>query len=54
MNNLACQLAEVKFAGNENDMSFSGYGAVFGNVDLWRRDRAGRLQGHAVARQVNQ
>jgi HK97 family phage prohead protease len=35
MNNLACQLAEVKFAGNESDMSFSGYGAVFGNVDSY-------------------
>jgi HK97 family phage prohead protease len=35
MNNLACQLVEVKFAGTENDMSFSGYGAVFGNVDSY-------------------
>lgn len=33
---LACQLLEVKFAGgNESDMSFSGYGAVFGNVDSY-------------------
>ena len=35
LNMLACQLAEVKFAGPENDMSFSGYGAVFGNVDSY-------------------
>jgi len=32
---LACQLLEVKFAGSESDMSFSGYGAVFGNVDAY-------------------
>ena len=32
---LACRLAEVKFAGGESDMSFSGYGAVFGNVDSY-------------------
>lgn len=35
MNNLACQLAEVKFAGAEGSMSFAGYGAVFGNVDSY-------------------
>lgn len=35
MNNLACQLAEVKFSGSESDMSFSGYGAAFGNVDSY-------------------
>lgn len=35
LNTLACQLAEVKFAGSENDMAFSGYGAVFGNVDSY-------------------
>jgi HK97 family phage prohead protease len=35
LNTLACQLAELKFAGNENDMTFSGYGAVFGNVDSY-------------------
>lgn len=35
MNNLACQLAEVKFAGGDTAMSFSGYGAVFGNVDSY-------------------
>ncbi|GEC52253.1 HK97 family phage prohead protease [Bradyrhizobium elkanii] len=34
-NVLACQLAEVKFAGSENDMTFSGYGAIFGNVDSY-------------------
>jgi uncharacterized protein len=35
LNTLACQLAELKFAGGENDMTFSGYGAVFGNVDSY-------------------
>jgi HK97 family phage prohead protease len=35
LNSLACQLLEVKFAGSENDMTFSGYGAVFGNVDSY-------------------
>lgn len=35
MNNLSCQLAEVKFAGGDGTMSFSGYGAVFGNVDSY-------------------
>lgn len=35
LNTIACQLAEVKFAGSESDMTFSGYGAVFGNVDAY-------------------
>lgn len=35
MNNLAIQLAEVKFAAGDSDMTFSGYGAVFGNVDSY-------------------
>jgi HK97 family phage prohead protease len=35
MNNLACQFAEVKFAGADGSMQFSGYGAVFGNVDSY-------------------
>lgn len=28
-------LGEIKFAGPETDMTFSGYGAVFGNVDSY-------------------
>lgn len=33
---LGCDLAELKFAGaDEKDMTFSGYGAVFGNVDSY-------------------
>jgi|SRR5581483_2485844 len=28
------RLGEVKFAGDENDMTFSGHAATFGNVDL--------------------
>ena len=28
-------LREIKLAGSENDMAFSGYGAVFGNVDSY-------------------
>jgi HK97 family phage prohead protease len=35
MNNLACSLMEVKFSGDQNAMTFSGYGAVFGNVDSY-------------------
>ncbi len=35
MNNLEFKLAELKFAGDEKSMSFSGYGAVFGNVDSY-------------------
>lgn len=33
---LGCGLLELKFLGaDENDMEFSGYGAVFGNVDSY-------------------
>lgn len=38
MNNLICDLVELKFAADDADaqaMSFSGYGAVFGNVDAY-------------------
>jgi HK97 family phage prohead protease len=35
MERLHCGLGEVKFAGTESDMSFAGYGAVFGNVDSY-------------------
>lgn len=35
LNMLACQLVELKFAGGDSDMAFSGYGAVFGNVDSY-------------------
>jgi hypothetical protein len=35
MDRLHCGLGEVKFAGNDGDMSFAGYGAVFGNVDSY-------------------
>ena len=38
MNNLICDLVELKFAPDDADtqtMSFSGYGAVFGNVDAY-------------------
>lgn len=35
MQNLACQLSEVKFSGGDSEMTFSGYGAVFGNVDSY-------------------
>jgi uncharacterized protein len=34
MERLACGIQEVKFAGSET-MTFSGYGAVFGNVDSY-------------------
>lgn len=34
MDRLDCGLVEVKFAGAES-MSFSGYGAVFGNIDAY-------------------
>jgi uncharacterized protein len=32
---MACGLRELKFAENEDAMSFTGYGAVFGNVDSY-------------------
>ena len=37
MQNLTCNLRELKFAADEGAqaMSFTGYGAVFGNVDSW-------------------
>lgn len=36
MENLICSLRELKFAApDEKTMSFSGYGAVFGNVDSY-------------------
>ncbi|WP_456622154.1 MULTISPECIES: HK97 family phage prohead protease [unclassified Bradyrhizobium] len=35
LNTLACRIAELKFAGSDSDMTFSGYGAVFGNVDSY-------------------
>jgi HK97 family phage prohead protease len=35
MERLAFGLGEVKFAGSDTDMSFAGYGAVFGNVDSY-------------------
>lgn len=36
MERLACGIAELKFdAGTEAEMTFSGYGAMFGNVDAY-------------------
>ncbi len=36
MDRLACGIAELKFdAGSEAEMTFSGYGAMFGNVDAY-------------------
>ena len=37
MQNLTCNLRELKFAADEGAqaMSFTGYGAVFGNVDSY-------------------
>lgn len=41
IHHLNCNLIELKFAGNEGDeteskeMSFTGYGAVFGNIDSY-------------------
>jgi HK97 family phage prohead protease len=32
---MACSLLEVKLAGSPADMSFTGYGAVFGNIDSY-------------------
>lgn len=32
---MACGLLDVKLAGSANDMSFTGYGAVFGNIDSY-------------------
>lgn len=35
VNRIECNLLEVKFSGAESEMTFSGYGAVFGNVDSY-------------------
>jgi HK97 family phage prohead protease len=35
MERITCGIVEVKFAGADNAMEFSGYGAVFGNVDSY-------------------
>lgn len=35
MQHAACGLREVKFASDDSAMTFSGYGAVFGNVDSY-------------------
>ena len=32
---LACNITELKFSGSETEMTFSGYGAVSGNVDAY-------------------
>lgn len=34
MHRLSCSLIEVKADGADGDMTFTGYGSVFGNVDL--------------------
>lgn len=35
MDRFNCGLVELKFAGTDSEMAFSGYGAVFGNVDSY-------------------
>lgn len=35
MDRAACQLGELKLAGNDAAMTFSGYGAVYGNIDSY-------------------
>jgi HK97 family phage prohead protease len=50
LNTLACQLAELKFAGGDSDMTFNGYGAVFGNVDSYGDVIANGAFGDTLAR----
>lgn len=35
MERIACGMIELKFTGGESAMTFSGYGAVFGNTDAY-------------------